>query len=432
MAEGDQQGMAEREAAFAAEMERNLKRNIIANFLHGMLGMTGFRIVYAPTLIPAWLQMISGSPLIVGLGQSLLQVGLFASPLSSAALIEHRKRIMPMAMRFGSLMRLQVLGLALAGYFLGGWLLVTLTLLMLLLLGVFNGMQRVAFQMLLSKVIPMDRRGRLQAWRNVTGGIIAAILSWVAGEWLIDGNVWGNGYATTFLMAFVLTSLGLVALQWGVREPDSVSVRPQLSLRERMRDVPALIGDINYRWFLIAQAMAMAGRIAAPFYILIAADHMPLDGTTIGLLSLAFLGADTLSNLLWGYSGDRAGYRATFIASMVFTLAGLTLLVLWPTPAATIAAFFAFGIGSSGYQMSAQTMVLEFGSREDLPMRIALSTTVEGGVSAIAPLIGGALLYWAGVGPLVIAASVLNVAALLALLFKVEEPRSHVPPVYED
>lgn len=432
MAEGDQQGMAEREAAFAAEMERNLKRNMIANFLHGMLGMTGFRIVYAPTLIPAWLQLISGSPLIVGLGQSLLQIGLFASPLASASLLEHRKRIMPLAMRFGSLMRVQVLGLALAGYFLGGWLLVSLTLLMLLLLGVFNGMQRVAFQMLLSKVIPMDRRGRLQAWRNVTGGIIAALLSWAAGEWLIDGNVWGNGYATTFLMAFILTSLGLVALQWGVKEPDSISVRPQLSLRERMRDVPALLAETNYRWFLVAQALAMAGRIAAPFYILIAADHMPLDGTTIGLLSLAFLGADTLSNLIWGYSGDRVGYRATFIAAMAFTLAGLGLLALLSSPAAIILAFCAFGVGASGYQMSAQTMVLEFGSREDLPMRIALSTTVEGGVSAIAPLIGGAMLYWAGAEPLMIAAAILSLCALLALLFRVSEPRAHAAPVYEE
>jgi MFS family permease len=325
-----------------------------------------------------------------------------------------------------------VLGLALGGYFLGGAPLVILTLLMLLLLGVFNGMQRVAFQMLLSKVIPMDRRGRLQAWRNVTGGIIAAILSWAAGEWLIEGNVWGNGYATTFLMAFVLTSLGLMALKWGVREPDSISVRPQLALRERLRDVPALVGDLNYRWFLIAQALAMAGRIAAPFYILIAADHMPLNGTTIGLLSLAFLGADTLSNLLWGYMGDRIGYRATFSASLVFTLAGLALLALLSTPAATIVAFCAFGIGASGYQMSAQSIVLEFGSREDLPMRIALSTTVEGGVSAIAPLIGGALLYWAGVTPLMVAATVLSLAALLALWFKVEEPRTHVPPVFED
>lgn len=432
MAESDPLSLSQRDAAFTAEVEANLKRNMIANFLHGMLGMTGFRIIYAPTLIPAYLQLISGSPLVVGLGQALLQVGLFASPMVSAAQLEHRRTIMPMAMRFGSLMRLQVLGLALGGYFLGGWVLVGLTLLMLLLLGVFNGMQRVAFQMVISKLIPVDRRGRLQAWRNVTGGIIAALLSYAAGVWLIGGNVWGNGYATTFLFAFVLTSLGLVALKVGVREPEAVVVRVQQSTRERMRDVPALMADRNYRWFVIAQGLAMAGRLAAPFYILIATEHMPLDGATIGMLSLAFLGADTVSNLLWGYSGDKTGYRATFIASQGFTLAGLGLLAFLSTPAAIIAAFCAFGIGNSGYQMSAQTMVLEFGSREDLPMRIAISTTVEGGVSALAPLAGGALLYWAGIAPLLVAATLFGCVALIILIARVKEPRRAAEPVFDD
>ena len=34
----------EREAAFDAHVESNLKRNYISHFLHGMLGLTGFRL----------------------------------------------------------------------------------------------------------------------------------------------------------------------------------------------------------------------------------------------------------------------------------------------------------------------------------------------------------------------------------------------------
>lgn len=416
---------AERETRFAAEVETNLRRNMIANFIHGMLGMTGFRIIYAPTLIPAYLQLISGSALIVGAGQALLQVGMFVSPLVSASRLEHREQILPAAVRLGTLMRVQVLGLAVAGYLLGGWPLIALSLLFLLLLGVFNGMQRVAFQMILSKLIPQDRRGRLQGWRNLMGGGIAAILSYVAGKWLIDGNMFGNGYATTFLFAFVLTSLGLLALQFGVREPDAPSVRPQMPMRERLRDLPALMADRDYRWFNIAQMLAMAGRIAAPFYILIATTGaMPLDGTTIGLLSLAFLGADTLSNLLWGYAGDRLGYRSTMIASLVISLAGIGVLELANGPALMIAAFAAFGVGGAGYMMSAQSMVLEFGTREDLPMRIALSTMVEGGVSALAPLLGGIILHWYGTDWLLAAAAALTAAALLAMIVRVREPRT--------
>jgi MFS family permease len=423
---------SEREAIFAAEVERNLRRNMVANLMHGILGMTGFRIIYAPTLIPAYLQLISGSPLIVGLGQSLLQLGLISSPLASATALEHRIRILPAAIRYGTLMRLAILGLAVAGYLLAGWPLVVMSLLFLLLLGVFNGMQRVAFQMVISKLIPMNRRGRLQGARNLIGGAVAALLSYCAGRWLIADNLWGNGYATTFLFAFILTSLGLIALKYGVREPDAPAVRPQTSLRDRLRDLPMLLSDLDYRWFVIAQALAAAGRIAAPFYILIATAHMPLDGETIGALSLAFLGADTLSNMLWGYLGDKHGYRSTFIASLCVSLGGLYLLWAGTTPIAIIAAFAAFGIGSSGYQMSGQTMVLEFGAREDLPMRIALTTMTEGGVSALAPLIGGALLHWMGVGALLASAAALTGAALLLGLSKVRDPRRRAAPQWED
>ena len=434
MADGaDQAARSERVALFDAEVEANLRRNMIANFAHGMLGMTGFRIIYAPTLIPAYLHLISGSAVIVGLGQALLQLGLLSTPLASAAALEHRKRILPAAMRYGSAMRGAVLGLALSGYFLGGWWLVAATLLFLMLLGLFNGMQRVAFQMVIAKLIPADRRGRLQGWRNLAGGIVAAILSFAAGKWLIDANAFGNGYATTFLFAFLLTSLGLVALGLWARESDAPVVREQVGLRQRMRDIPSLMADRDYRWFMTAQLLAMAGRIAAPFYILIAtgeghggtgAGALTLDGATIGLLSLAFLGADTLSNPVWGSIGDRNGYRGTIIASLGFTLAGIALLATATAPWMGVAAFAAFGIGGAGFSLSTQTMVLEFGEREDLPMRIALSTMVEGGVAALTPLIGGAMLLWAGSGALLATAATLTSAAAVLMLAKVRDPRT--------
>ncbi len=49
----------EREAAYEKFVWDNLKRNYAANYVHGMLGMTGFRLVNAPTFIPAYLHMLA-------------------------------------------------------------------------------------------------------------------------------------------------------------------------------------------------------------------------------------------------------------------------------------------------------------------------------------------------------------------------------------
>ena len=60
---------AEREEAYEKFVYANLKRNYAGHYLHGMLGMTGFRLVNAPTFMPAYLHLICGAPWLVGLGQ---------------------------------------------------------------------------------------------------------------------------------------------------------------------------------------------------------------------------------------------------------------------------------------------------------------------------------------------------------------------------
>lgn len=416
--------LAEQEAEYDAFVNENLRANYIAHFSHGMLGMTGFRIMMAPTFLPAYLFLITGSNFLVGLGQSLQQMGAVLSPMISASNVEHRKRVLPVAIRIGAAMRLQILLLALAGYFLTGSLLIFATFFFLFCLGFFMGQQRVAFQMLLAKVIPIERRGRLQAYRNIAGGAVAALLSYFAGAYFITHNVLGNGYATTFLLSFILTSIGLYVLWRFMREPEPPTIRPRVSMRERLRDFPELLGDRDYRNFLIAQLLVVAARISTPFCILYAADKMDMDGTAIGMLTLAFLGADTLSNLIWGHLGDRQGYRLTFIVSILIWMVALVLLIVAQGAVPIYLAFFGIGASMSGYMMSSSTIILEFGSRDDLPMRLAMSTTAETSMATIGPLAGGAIAWGFGYLPLFFISIAFLLAALLITAFMVREPRT--------
>lgn len=404
-------------------MEANLKRNYTANFVHGVLGMTGFRLIYAPTIIPAYLLAITGSAAAVGLGTALLQLGATISPILSGARIEHRSHILPYSIRVGSMMRLAILGLALAGWFLTGEVLVVVTLALFLFLGFFNGAQRVAFQMVMAKVIPISRRGRLQGYRNLAGGLIAAVLAWVAGKYFIADQWLGNGYSTTFLFAFVLTSAGLVVLQTMIREPAAPASRPVIPLRERIRQFPQLLEDRDFARFIAAQACATAIRIGGPFWTVYAARQLGMTGALIGGLSFAFLGADTLSNLLWGPMGDRFGFRIVYILSLSLAAAGVLLLMVFGTAPAIYLAFVLLGIGGSGWMLAATTMVLEFGAHEDIPMRLAFVTTAEGAVAAIGPVLAGLLVAAAGFEPL-FGLALAGIAASLALMiFAVREPR---------
>jgi MFS family permease len=437
--------LAAAEAAYERFVWANLPRNFAGHFIHGMLGMTGFRLFNAPTFLPAYLHLLSGSDFIVGLGQSLQQLGGVISPVIGATQIEHRKKVLPVAILMGTLMRIQILGVAVAGFLLKGYPLLIAILGFLFLLGLFSGPQSVAFQLLLAKVIPISRRGRLQALRNVTGGAIAAGLAWFAGRYLIQQNVFGNGYGVTFLLAFVLTSLGLTALQLLMREPEPPTIRSKGKILDRIREFPAMFtSDRGFLFFMIAQTLATAGRVAAPFYILYAGHSMQLNGKNLGLVSLAFLGADTVTNLGWGLAGDRFGFKFTFALSLGVWIAGTLLLMAAPNlafgghPAGAVGshggivlgaqafilmAFFGLGAAQSGFLMSSQTMVLEFGSRDDMPMRLALTTTAQGAMNTIGPLAGGLVAATLGYEALFGVSVGLLLVSLIVLLTMVEEPR---------
>jgi MFS family permease len=414
----------EREAAYESFIWRNLKRNYAGHYIHGMLGMTGFRLVNAPTFIPAYLHLLSGSDVAVGIGLALQQLGGAISAVVGAAQIEHRKHVIPVSMFLGTMMRVQILGMALVGYLLSGTPLLVAVIAFLFLLGLFSGPQGVAFQFLLAKMIPIRLRGRLQGWRNMTGGLIAAGLSYLAGKYLVGQNVWGNGYSTTFLAAFVLTSLGLTAFRFLVKEPEPPTLRARVDIRERVRDVPAMLRDNPaFFWFMVARTFAVANRVASPFYIIYASRTIALSGATIGELSFAYLIADTAANLVWGYLSDKSGFRSTFLVALVLWIAATGLLMGVHTLPMFMLAFFGLGAANSGYQMSAQNIVFEFGHRDDMAMRLALSNTAESTMAAAGPFIGGLIAAFIGYHAVFWVAIVCEAIALGLLLALVEEPR---------
>ncbi|GAB5349588.1 MFS transporter [Alteriqipengyuania sp. 357] len=416
-------------ADHARFVDENLKRNYTANFIHGVLGMTGFRLIYAPTIIPAYLLLLTGSTAAVGLGTALLQLGATISPIASGSRIEHRSHILPYAIGVGSMMRLMILGLALTGYFLTGNLLLIGTFACFVLLGFFTGAQRVAFQMLMSKLIPIRKRGRLQGYRNFAGGLIAALLAWAAGNYLIEDKWLGNGYATTFLFAFLLTSAGLVVLKTMIREPAAPVSRPQMPMMQRIRQFPELLQDRDFAWFLAVQCFSTMARVGAPFWTIYAGTQLGLDGALIGGLSFVFLGSDTLSNVLWGPLGDRFGFKIIYVLALCSSVAGVTLLILGSTAVPIYAAFVLLGVGGSGWMLASTTMVLEFGEPQDTPMRLAFVTTLEGAIAASGPVLAGLLVAVSGFQPLFFIVLAAQIAALVLLVVKVREPRHRVATV---
>jgi len=411
------------EAAFSRQVDANLRRNYFAHLCHGLLGQTGMRLVNAPTFLPSYVALLAGSDAIVGVARGLQYFGMFLSPIIGATWVESRRRVLPLGFLVGGLMRVAILGLALGGLLLPEpWPLVT-ALLCLAGFGLFLGVQGVIFNFLVSKVIPVRLRGRLMGLRNALASVTASGVAWYAGKQLVAPNALGNGYAATFLLAFALTSVGLGMLLF-VREPESPRVKPASKLGARVRELPALLrSDRAFTRYFVARALATIGRMAVPFYVLFAQTRIEVTGVRLGELSAAFIGAQGFGNLVWGGVADRTGFRAVFLAALGLWVLAVIVLMEATTDTELIFVFAGLGLGMGGFQMSAQNLVLEFGSRENLPMRIAVANSASELVAAIGAVLGGILSVTIGYTALFWIAITFQVTALLIVALSVDEPR---------
>jgi len=412
---------------YHAQVEQNLSRNFLASLAHGMLGQTGFRLMNAPTFVPAYVFSLSGSKVAVGFALGAQFVGMAMSSIWSATLIEHRNHVMRMVVGVGWMMRVQILGLAISAFFLSGHLALVTACTFLMLFGFFSGMQGVAFNFLMSKIIPVNQRGKLVGLRNFFGGLIASGVAYLGGLYLVGKNFGGHGYAWTFMLSFALTSLGITALAL-VREPKSLSMRAKPArLRDRLGDIPTMLrADPNYRRLFFARGLGALGTAAVPFYILHVGKHIGgLSGDSaavLGYFSLAFLLPQTISNLIWGKIADRSGYRNVFLFSVGLWCLSTILLIFSTTMPLFLVAFCGLGSGLAGYQVASQNFVLEFGEPHELPMLIAVSDTASHTMMVIGPLLGGLIatqldyvyVFWLAVGFKFIA---------VLIVMRLQEPR---------
>ncbi len=418
------QRQAERsERRYEVEVRRNLTRNFVVHLVHGMLGQTGFRLLNAPTFLPAYVLYLSGSDVAVGTALALQAFGMAVTPLIGANLIEHRPKVLPMGFVTGGAMRLSVLGIALSGLLLPAHYALWAIFGWLTLFGLFQGMQGVIFNILMSKVIPVSKRGRLTGLRNFLAGITAAAVAVVGGEVLLGDQPGVAGYSYIFLLAFALTTCGLLSLAF-TREPVPPTLRPRTPLARRLAEIPALLrADPGFTRYFLARSLATVGRMALPFYILYAGATMELSGSNLGILTVAFTLAGTVSNLVWGNIADRRGFRLVFLLSIGVWVIATLLLIASGGLLMTAVVFIGIGAAVQGFQHSSMNLTLEFGHRDDLPIRIAIANSTSEFAGTLGPLLGGAIAHGFGYPVLFFISVAFLLAGGVMVAVLVPEPR---------
>lgn len=412
------------ESEIAAEVEQNYRWNFTVNLLDGIIFWFGMSFASATTIVPLFISKLSLNPLLIGLVAVVAQASWYLPQILTASHIEKLPRKKPVMVNLGffaerlpmflwplaPLVALQSPALALTLFFIG-----------YIWHGLGAGLVAPAWQDIIGRCFPVNRRGRFFGITTFAGtgvGTIGALLS----SSLLEAVPFPLNFVYLFLFAALAINLswGFLAL---TREP----VQPALSTAPEAGQfwtklAHILRHDHNFRAFLQARLLLSLGGLGAGFITIAAIERWHVPDSTVALYTAALLLGQTAGNLLAGLLADRFGHKLSLeiggsAAVLAFTLA-------WLAPSATwyYLIFAGWGMAYGITIVSGILIILEFSRPAHRPTYIGITNTAVGIASTVAPLLGGWLAEFSYSWLFALSAGI-NLLALALLYGQVKEPR---------
>ncbi|MFW6075225.1 MAG: MFS transporter [Chloroflexota bacterium] len=167
------------------------------------------------------------------------------------------------------------------------------------------------------------------------------------------------------------------------------------TLQALMRNKPLLVFMLGHF------TVDMYGGIL-PILFPLLADDFALSNSAVGFIALAYTGAASLSQPLFGYLSDRFGSRYLAVGSMAWSAVMIGVVGLAPVYAVVLALALLAGLGSGAYHPQGASNAARVSG--NVGRNTALAFYTVGGTSgfALGPLIGAAVVFAFGKAGLVV------------------------------
>ena len=413
------------ECEIAAEVESNYPWNFTVNLMDVTTFWFSFSFISPSTIMPLFVSKLTSDPLPIGLVAVIAQGAWFLPQLFTANAVEQLARKKPVVVNLGlfiervpiwvmagaALLAVQSPLLALVA-FVGGYA----------WHGLGAGIAATAWQDLIARCFPVNRRGRFLGLSMFIGAGTAALGAGLS-AWLLQTFP----FPTNFLYIFVIAAVGItiswcfIALTRETAQP--VSAAHRQSNRQFWAGLPNILRqDRNFRRFLIARMLLALGSMGGGFVTVAAVQRWQVSDAEVGIYTGALLLGQTVANLAFGLLADRFGHK---LCLEVGTLASfLAFAAAWLAPSVSwfYAVFILLGMASGSVTISGMLVVLEFCEPQRRPTYVGIAGTSAGLLGVVSPLLG---VWLAGIdyGALFAVSAAVNLAALIALRWWVQEPR---------
>ena len=415
-----------------------LKRNTRLGIANGVLFSLAEAFSDANLVLSVFVRQLGASPVIVGLLPALKNGGWLLPQLWSAGRLQAMRHKLPVYQRAGIVrfcIWILMAGLVwFSGWLSAGWLLAAF-ILAYSLYSFTGGAGSVAFQEVVAKTIPVQRRGAFFGTRNLLGGLLGFCLASPVVGWVLSVNspfLFPHNFAVLVTISLVCIGLGVIMFS-RISEPPTHNPPAPVRGGEMLRMMPTLLReDVAFRRYVVSRMITRFAGLADPFYILYAREVLHVAPRMIGVyLAIRVLSA-ALSNVWWSQVADRHGNRLLIL----LTGALIGVVPIWALLVGPLGAllgpaslgwlfggvFLLIGLSVDGAGTAGLTYVMELAPDTRRPQYIGVSNTLMG-VATFFPVLGGVLISSLGYGPVFAMTAVFGALGLLVSA-RLPEPRA--------
>jgi MFS family permease len=175
-----------------------------------------------------------------------------------------------------------------------------------------------------------------------------------------------------------------------------------------------------YQKYLMWRGVVTAVEMALPFLTISAITNLKIPDSQVGVFTIVLSIAHPITNLFWGWLGDRIGFLKILVISTILGSLGIFLAASTESLSVFYLIFVCAGAMLSGQQLTNINIIYEFSKKDQIPTYTAIQQMVISPISGLMPVIGGMLVNTFGYSALFNIAGFLGLTGSLGMFTKVE------------
>ncbi|MCU1417402.1 MAG: hypothetical protein JWP32_1576 [Schumannella sp.] len=402
------------------------RRNLTLLILDGATFAFAISLLSETTIVPAFVQGLSNSAVLVGLVGAIYALGHYLPQLVGAHLVQGRPRRKPIVLAIVISERVGILAIAVVAQLTGVIPTdVVLPLFFLAFCGyaITTGLIGPVYGDFIAKALTRGR-GWYYAVSQLVGGVLGFTAALV-GERIIRTLAFPDGNQICFWICFGLSFLSIFFLA-GLKEEPYPLAEQRKPLRYTFQQIPGILrGNRPYTRFLLTRAFLALATMGIGFVVVDGIDG-PLRPSDAALLAAVFVLSQALLGFALSLLGNYAGWKTVVVLGAVLLLAGMVGAFFADGLFAYVLVFVALGGANATTVISDSNMSIELAPTESTSVYLGTTSTLLAPFFIAGPLLAGWVAPTIGyTGVFGVAGVCAAVGLVLALLLT--EPRRLVP-----